>query len=73
METFISATDIEVSLKKHRDSLSYDDQFDIDIEFKITKLGEKGKTNFKKNDRYAVYLSKRYKRHKLNESQSSQT
>ena len=65
METYISAADIEVSIKKHRDSLSYDDQFDIDMEFKITQLGEKGKARFKKNDRYSVYLSKRYKRHKL--------
>ena len=65
METYISAADIQTSLKKHRNSLSYDDQFDVDMEFKLTKLSDKAISKFNKNDRYAVYLSKRFKRHKL--------
>jgi hypothetical protein len=64
METYITEADILVSIKKHRDSLSYDELFDVDMETKIIQLGEKGKARFKKNDRYTTYLGKRYDRHK---------
>jgi hypothetical protein len=65
METYVSEADILNNIKKHKATLDYDDQFDIDMEFKIIKLGEKGKARFKKNDRYAVYLKKRYGKHQL--------
>jgi hypothetical protein len=64
METYISEVDILVSIKKHRDSLSYDELFDVEMEFKIMNLSEKGREKFKKNDRYSTYLCKRFDRHK---------
>lgn len=63
METFISAADVEFSIKKYKESLSYDDAFDFEMEFKLIKLSDKAISKFNKNDRYAVYLSKRFKRH----------
>lgn len=65
MEIFIPAADIEFSIKKYRESLSYDDAFDFEMEFKIVNLSDKGRAKFSKNDRYSTYLSKRYKRHKI--------
>ena len=64
MEKYISETDVLVNIKKYRDSLSYDELFDIEMEFKIINLGDRGKARFEKNDRYATYLGKRYERHK---------
>jgi hypothetical protein len=64
MEKYISETDVLVNIKKYRDSLSYDELFDIEMEFKIINLGDKGKARFEKNDRYTTYLGKRYERHK---------
>ena len=64
METYISEADIMVSIKKYRDSLSYDELFDIEMETNRLKLTDKGRERFKKNDRYTTYLAKRYDRHK---------
>ena len=64
METFISEADIMVSFKKYRDSLSYDELFDIEMETSKLKLTEKGRERFKKHDKYSTYLGKRYDRHK---------
>ena len=68
MEKYISEADILVGIKKHRDSLSYDELFDVEMEFKIMNLSEKGKARFNKNDRYVTYLGKRFDRHKKKES-----
>jgi hypothetical protein len=73
METYISEADVLANIKRHRDTLNYDEQFDIDMEFKIIELGNKGIDRFKKNDRYATYLGKRYDRHKLKTDEHSNT
>jgi len=73
METFIPEADILANIKKNRAALDYDDQFDIEMEFKIIQLGEKGKAKFEKNDRYSVYLTKRYGNHKLKKHANSNT
>lgn len=61
METFIPDVDILNNIKKYRQSLSYDDQFDIDIETKIMKLSEKGKARFNNNLRAQERRNLRYK------------
>jgi len=38
METYISEADILVSIKRYRDSLSYDELFDIEMETSKLKL-----------------------------------
>jgi hypothetical protein len=73
METYISEADVLANIKRHRATLNYDEQFDIDMEFKIIELGNKGIDRFKKNDRYATYLGKRYDRHKLKTHENSNT
>jgi hypothetical protein len=73
MERYISEADILTNIKRHRATLDYDEQFDIDMEFKIIQLGNKGINRFKKNDRYATYLGKRYDRHKLKTDEHSNT
>lgn len=61
METFIPDVDILNNIKKYRQSLSYDDQFDIDIETKIMNLSEKGKERFNNNLRAQERRNLRYK------------
>ena len=61
METFIPDVDILNNIKKYRQSLSYDDQFDIDIETKIMNLSEKGKARFNINLRAQERRNLRYK------------
>ena len=73
MERYISEADVLANIKRHRATLNYDEQFDIDMEFKIIELGNKGIDRFKKNDRYATYLGKRYDRHKLKTDEHSNT
>ncbi len=65
MEKFISAEDILTSIKVYRQSLSYDDAFDYEMESKRMHLSDKGKEKLKNQRTYAQYLANRYKRHKL--------
>lgn len=60
METFISEEEIYFRIKKYRQSLDYDDQFDFEMETSKMKLGEKGKKRFEKNLRAPEYRKNRY-------------
>ena len=62
METFIPAVDILNNIKKYRDSLSYDEKFDIEIETNIMKLSDKGKAKFNNNLRAQERRNLRYKK-----------
>jgi predicted protein tyrosine phosphatase len=47
MEKYIDEADILVSIKKHRDSLSYDELFDVEIETSKMKLSDKTREKLK--------------------------
>jgi hypothetical protein len=68
METYISEADIMVSIKKHRDSLSYDELFDVEMETKRMQLSDKKREKLKNQRKYVEYLSDRYERHKKKKS-----
>ena len=48
METFISEADILIRIKKYRESLTYDEKFDFEIETSKLKMGKKGEARLKK-------------------------
>lgn len=67
METYISEAELMIRAKKFRDTLTYDEKFDFEIETSILYFGDKGKTiiNSKLNasqarmKRYGVHKDKR--------------
>jgi hypothetical protein len=64
METYIDAADIMVSIKKHRDSLSYDELFDVDIETNRLGLSDKTREKLKNTPTASQVRMKRYGMHK---------
>jgi hypothetical protein len=64
METYIDAIDILVSIKKHRDSLSYDELFDVEIETSKLKLSDKTREKLKNTPTASQVRMKRYGMHK---------
>jgi hypothetical protein len=64
METYIDAIDILVSIKKHRDSLSYDELFDVEIETSKLKLSDKTREKLKNTPTASQVRMKRYGVHK---------
>ena len=64
METYISEQDIMIAIKKHRDTLSYDDKFDFEIESSILYFGDKGKTTMNSKLNASQARMKRYGVHK---------
>lgn len=68
MEKYIDEADILVSIKKHRNSLSYDELFDVEMETKRMQLSDKKREKLKNQRKYVEYLSDRYERHKKKKS-----
>lgn len=64
MERYIDEADIMVSIKKYRESLSYDELFDIEMETNRLRLSDKKREKLKNQRSYAEYLADRYDRHK---------
>jgi hypothetical protein len=64
METYINEADILVSIKKHRDSLSYDELFDVEIETSKMKLSDKTREKLKNKPTASQVRMKRYGMHK---------
>ena len=64
MERYISEADIMISIKKHRDTLSYDEKFDFEMETNILNFKQKGRTNFSKHLTASQARMKRYGMHK---------
>ena len=64
METYISEVDIMIAIKKYRDTLSYDDKFDFEIE--TSKLNLTNKTKDKLNNKQSAleFRLKKYGIHK---------
>ena len=64
METYISEIDIMIAIKKYRDTLSYDDKFDFEIE--TSKLNLTNKTRNKLNNKQSAleFRLKKYGIHK---------
>lgn len=64
METYISEVDIMIAIKKYRDTLSYDDKFDFEIE--TSKLNLTDKTRDKLNNKQSAleFRLKKYGIHK---------
>jgi hypothetical protein len=64
METYISEADVRVSIKKHKDTLTYDEKFDFEMETNILYFGEKGKTTVDNKINASQARMKRYGIHK---------
>lgn len=67
METYISEAELTIRAKKFRDTLTYDEKFDFEIETSILNLTNNSKTNLNKKltaserrtIRYGVHKDKR--------------
>jgi hypothetical protein len=64
METYISEADILVSIKRYRDSLSYDELFDIEMETSKLKLTDKTREKLNNKQSAAQFRLKKYGIHK---------
>jgi hypothetical protein len=64
METYINEADILVSIKKHRDSLSYDELFDVEMETSKMKLSDKTREKLRNKPTASQMRMKRYGIHK---------
>ena len=64
METYIAAEDVIANIKAYRGSLSYDDQFDFDMETKKIKLSDKRRETLKNTIRASEHRLNRYGVHK---------
>ena len=64
METYINEADILVSIKKHRDSLSYDELFDVEMETSKMKLSDKTREKLRNKPTASQVRMKRYGLHK---------
>jgi len=64
MEKYIDEADILVSIKKHRDSLSYDELFDVEMETSKMKLSDKTREKLRNKPTASQVRMKRYGIHK---------
>lgn len=64
MERYIDEADILVSIKKYRESLSYDELFDIEMETSKLKLSDKTREKLKNAPTASEVRMKRYGMHK---------
>lgn len=64
METYISEADVLVNIKKYRDSLSYDELFDIEMETNRMKLSNKTREKLRNKPTASQVRMKRYGIHK---------
>ena len=64
METYISEAELMISAKKFRDTLTYDEKFDFEIETSILYFGDKGKTTMNSKLNASQVRMKRYGVHK---------
>lgn len=64
MERFIDEADILVSIKKYRNSLSYDELFDIELETNKLYLTDKRREKLKNTPTASQIRMKRYGIHK---------
>ena len=60
MERYIDAADIMVNIKKHRDSLSYDELFDVEMEVNRMRLSDKTRKKLNDAPRASEVRAKRY-------------
>ena len=64
MERYITAEDVMTNIKAYRKLLSYDNQFDFDMETKRMKLSNKRRETFKNTLRASEHRMNRYGIHK---------
>ena len=64
METYIALEDVMANIRVYRSSLSYDDQFDFDMETKRIKLSDKRRETLKSTIRASEHRMNRYGVHK---------
>tara|TARA_R110000868_G_scaffold306641_2_gene567868 strand:+ start:720 stop:926 length:207 start_codon:yes stop_codon:yes gene_type:complete len=64
MERYISEADIMVAIKKHRDTLSYDDKFDFEMETSILNLTKKSRNKINSKSSALEFRLKKYGIHK---------
>jgi len=64
METYISEAELMIRAKKFRDTLTYDEKFDFEIETSILYFGDKGKTIMNSKPNASQARMKRYGVHK---------
>jgi len=64
METYISEAELMIRAKKFRDTLTYDEKFDFEIETSILYFGDKGKTTMNSKLNASQARMKRYGVHK---------
>ena len=64
METYISEAELMIRAKKFRDTLTYDERFDFEIETSILYFGDKGKTTMNSKLNASQARMKRYGVHK---------
>ena len=64
MERYITAEDVMTNIKVYRKALSYDDQFDFEIETNRIKLSDKCRAKLNGTIRASEYRMNRYGVHK---------
>jgi hypothetical protein len=64
MERYITAEDVMTNIKAYRKTLSYDDQFDFEMETNRIKLSDKCKAKLNSTTRASEYRMTRYGIHK---------
>ena len=64
METYISEAELTIRSKKYRDTLTYDEKFNFEMETNILYFREKGKTTVDNKLNASQARIKRYGLHK---------
>jgi hypothetical protein len=64
MEKYISAEDVMTNIKAYRKSLSYDDQFDFEMETKRMRLSDKRREKLDSKQSALEFRLKKYGIHK---------
>ena len=64
MERYLTAEDVMTNIKAYRKSLSYDDQFDFEMETKRMRLSDKRRDKLKNTTRASEYRMNKYGVHK---------
>ena len=64
METYISEEDILANIRKHRDTLSYDEKFDFEMETSILNLTKKSRNKINSKSSALEFRLKKYGIHK---------
>jgi hypothetical protein len=64
MERYITAEDVMTNIRTYRKALSYDDQFDFEMETKKIKLSDKCRARLNGTIRASEYRMNRYGIHK---------